>query len=137
MTEILLQFSSLNFFWHFFQHPRSLTWLTPGLSLAEPERRWNWCVRQPGTTTSSKFRVTILESLGSQIEKVPNSGSDHPVLELNRQRPMFSNCGLLMNETLFIFEAPENVEAKFIFEADNRDNEPIRKKNCSAVFQPL
>ena len=46
-------------FWHFFQHPRSLTWLTPGLSLAEPERLWNWCARQPGTTTSSKFRVTI------------------------------------------------------------------------------
>ena len=43
-------------FWHFFQHPRSLTWLTLVLSLAGLERLWSWCARQPETTTSSEFQ---------------------------------------------------------------------------------
>ena len=56
-----------------------------------------------------------------------SSGSAHPVLELNQQRPVFRNYRLLMNGTLFISKASENDEAKFICEADNGVNEPIGK----------
>ena len=68
-----------------------------------------------------------LSLFADQTSVSGSSGSAHPVLELNQQRPVFRNYRLLMNGTLFISKASENDEAKFICEADNGVNEPIGK----------